>query len=89
MLFRVSIATGAKSRTGSKGMGDAMLWRFITWVDTTASRVWPSGSARATASEPTTPAAPARFSTTMGCGRAGRSASATARARMSVPPPAA
>ena len=39
--------------------------------------------------EPTTPEAPARFYTTIGCGSDGRSASAKARARMSVPPPAA
>ena len=58
-------------------------------VETTAMSVCPSGSARATISEPMTPAPPERFSTTTGCGSAGRSASASARASRSVPPPLA
>ena len=61
----------------------------MMWVETTAVSVWPSGSARATTSVPTTPAAPARFSTTTGCGSSGRSASPMARASRSVPPPVA
>src|ERR1051325_10457915 len=49
--------------------------------------VWPSASARAAASVPTVPLAPARFSTTTGPPRVSASFWPTSRATMSVPPP--
>ena len=51
--------------------------------------ICPSGGDRMTYSAPTTPLAPARFSTTTGWPIASRMPSATARAKMSVPPPGA
>ena len=53
------------------------------------SSVWPSGSARATASAPTLPPAPGRFSTTNGWPSARLSRSPTARASTSASPPGA
>src|SRR5258706_2623156 len=53
----------------------------------TASRVWPSGAALATASVPGMPPAPARLSMTMDCPSASESCGAIARAAMSVTPP--
>ena len=50
--------------------------------------VWPSGGDFATASEPTTPPAPARFSTTTGWPRSSDIFGATRRVMMSVEVPA-
>src|SRR6185503_6051194 len=49
--------------------------------------VWPSGSARAAASVPIVPLAPARFSTTTGWPQRSARRGARSRATMSVPPP--
>ena len=59
----------------------------ITCAEAFTRKVAPSGAARATASVPMAPAAPARFSTTTGCGRSRVSACATTRPMMSVGPP--
>ena len=52
------------------------------------TKVYPSGAARATASAPTLPFAPTRFSTTTGWPRLSESFCATTRAARSEPPPA-
>src|SRR5688572_4070758 len=49
--------------------------------------VWPSASARAAASVPIVPLAPARFSTTTACPQISPRRGAMRRATMSVPPP--
>ena len=51
--------------------------------------VCPSGALRATCSVAILPAAPTRFSTTAGCGKAAESACAISRPVVSVEPPAA
>ena len=51
--------------------------------------VWPSGTALATESRPTTPPAPGRFSTTQGCLSRSASWAAKMRPMVSTPPPAA
>ena len=51
--------------------------------------VCPSGALRATCSVAIFPAAPTRFSTTAGCGKAAESACAISRPVISVEPPAA
>ena len=59
------LVTGVKSASASKGIA---LFRcgMIRWIEALIRKVAPSGAARATTSEPITPEAPARFSTTMG-----------------------
>jgi len=52
------------------------------------TNVYPSGAERATASAPTLPFAPTRFSTTTGCPKPSESFCATTRAARSEPPPA-
>ena len=71
---------------------DPTKWVPITVIATgpggEASKVLPSGSARATNSPPTLPPAPVRFSITMPAGKASRILSARMRGRTSAVPPA-
>src|SRR5215213_1541810 len=60
---------------------------MVSVVPELTSTVWPSGWARATASAPTTVAAPGRFSTSTGWPRPGAMRSASSRAMTSVEPP--
>ena len=68
---------------------DAIVDGLITWVDDTANRVWPSGSAFATSSAPRTPAAPGLFSTTKELPTCSVSFCARKRVTVSTPPPGA
>ena len=81
--------TGTKSLTWSKGIfaySDAL----IACVPTVPiSSVWPSGAALATSAAPLLPPAPGLLSTMKGWPNAFCSSGASARARMSVVPPAA
>ena len=81
-------ATGAKSATTSNGT--FLCSHFCSTAEVSiTTMVWPSGTALATESRPTTPPAPGRFSTTHGCLSRSASWAAKMRPMVSTPPPAA
>src|SRR5256886_2208941 len=82
-----SIATGAMSVAGLKGM-KSIRWALIANGPGGATNsIWPSAGAFTTKSTPMLPFAPARLSTTNGVPKVLLKSSASARARKSTDPP--
>jgi hypothetical protein len=82
-----TVVMGSKSRSGwyfSFGFSEMLI---ACDPVTPMITVYPSGAARDTASAPTEPPAPARFSMFTGCFQACDSCSPITRAAMSVEPP--
>ena len=80
---------GAKSFTGSYGSFGYSDWLMPCVPTVPISSVWPSAGERATSLAPRLPPAPGLLSTMKGWPNTRPSSGASARARMSVVPPAA
>src|SRR5882724_4170006 len=76
-----------RSRSGANGRRSYKAGAMTTWETVQCPKLYPSGADFETMSVPTTPPAPARFSTTHGCPSISLILGARMRIEMSVEPP--